>query len=72
MSQKQLRLVPLVKAETSLGNAKLASFNPVYPTFLSLSQEKPDAVMLIAARYRIAPATARAHVEAFGFGGSRL
>ena len=71
MSQKRSRPVPLVTAETDLGIAKLASFNSDYPSFYTLSQGNIDVATLLAARFRIAPATARAHVEAFGFGGGR-
>ena len=70
MTLKRLRPAPLPTV-TGLGIAKPLSFNPEYPTFLSLSQEKVDAATLLAARYGIALETAKAHCEAFCFGETR-
>ena len=65
------RSKPACGDRTGSGIAKLASFNSEYPTFWTLSQGNIDAATLLAARFRIAPETAKACVDAFGFGGSR-
>ena len=65
------RSKPACGDRTGSGITKLASFDTGYPTFLSLSQQKPDPIALIAARCGVAVSTVRAHCLAYGIGGAQ-
>ena len=55
----------------ALGIAKLGSSCSSEFNAQAHSDQSRFAVDLIARRFRVSPATARANVEAFGFGGAR-
>ena len=72
MTHKTSKPAPLCKAVTGLGNgiSSAATSRPENSARGHLDQSA-FAVDLIARRFRVTHATARANAEAFGFGGCR-
>ena len=69
MTTKQLR-APALVTRNALGNAKLGS--SCSSEFSARTHfDQSATAQMIARRFNVHPATALAHVEAFGFGGCR-
>ena len=69
MTLKAVKAAPRHKG-TASGNALASTARSSgYVTLPALFQEPADMVGILAARSRVAAATVRAHVEAFGLGG---
>ena len=72
MTLKTSKPAPLITAVTGLGigicSAALSTSEFNARTHLD---QAAFAVDMISRRFRVSPATARANVEAFGFGGAR-